>query len=217
LARIGSASDRSTFGQGGNVEKLVFEAKFQPFTREATIISAVITAFLLFIGLTGLQSDSFLFRTLGLMFSLFVPIPFGALYLAKVIKKGMSVQVYEDRVELVSTFFRKTATRFEASKIESVEVSESLLMPKVYGRVNVRGSGGAVLYLTPIIGHAALAESIRKISSAPQSKAKLSKEYSSGSTNNLVEELKELEKLRKDGVISDAEFKELKKKAMESR
>lgn len=199
------------------MEKLVFEAKFQPFTREATIISAVITAFLLFIGLTGLQSDSFLFRTLGLMFSLFVPIPFGALYLAKVIKKGMSVQVYEDRVELVSTFFRKTATRFEASKIESVEVSESLLMPKVYGRVNVRGSGGAVLYLTPIIGHAALAESIRKISSAPQSKAKLSKEYSSGSTNNLVEELKELEKLRKDGVISDAEFKELKKKAMESR
>jgi hypothetical protein len=151
------------------------------------------------------------------MFSLFVPIPFGALYLAKVIKKGMSVQVYEDRVELVSTFFRKTATRFEASKIESVEVSESLLMPKVYGRVNVRGSGGAVLYLTPIIGHAGLAESIRKISSAPQSKAKLSKESSSGSTNNLVEELKELEKLRKDGVISDAEFKELKKKAMESR
>lgn len=199
------------------MEKLVFEAKFQPFTREATITSAAITAFLLFIGLTGLQSDNFLFRTLGLMFSLFVPIPFGALYLAKVIKKGMSVQVYEDRVESVSTFFRKTSTRFEASKIESVEVSESLLMPKVYGRVNVRGSGGAVLYLAPIIGHAALAESIRKISSAPQSKAELSKEYSSGSTNNLVEDLKELEKLRKDGVISDAEFKELKKKAMESR
>jgi hypothetical protein len=105
--------------------------------------------------------------------------------------------------------------RLEASKIESVDVRDTLLGNKLYGSVIVRGSGMANLKFFNIKSQQELAERIRAISSAPHNKETVAKSSSNSNTGNLVSDLKGLEQLKKDGVISESEFQELKKKAIQ--
>jgi hypothetical protein len=212
VAIVGFKQFESMIKTGGKLEKVLFTGELQGITRGAIVASSVYLGFqllpiLLFLSLGSFDSAAFsAVVNFGLVF--------GFLALIKKIRNETHVLVYEDRVETGSNFIRHWSRRFEASKIESVDVQDSLLGGKLYGYVIVKGSGGAKLPLAPIKNVQELAESIRKISSAPQSKSANSKSSSSSTTGNLVSDLQGLEKLKSDGVISEAEFQELKKKAI---
>jgi hypothetical protein len=194
------------------MEKLLFTGELQGITRGAIVASSVYLGLqtLLIIASIGLGA----FDSVAISAIVNYGVVFGLLALIRKIRKETHVLVYEDRVETGSNFIRHWSRRFEASKIESVDVQDSLLGGKRYGYVIVKGSGGAKLPLAPIKNVQELAESIRKISSAPQSKDGNSNSSSPSATGSLVSDLQGLEKLKSDGVISEAEFQELKKKAI---
>lgn len=186
---------------------LIYEAKYQLITR----------GMLVALGLGALMTLLYavIFPSWIPAIILYILLLLGAVALTYVQRKQMTVFVYEDRVEFVSSFIRMNSRRLEASKIESVDVRDTLLGNKLYGSVTVRGSGMAKMILTPIKSQQELAEKIRTISSAPQDKEKTSNSSSTSSTGNLVSDLKQLEQLKKDGVISESEFQELKQKAIQ--
>lgn len=194
------------------MERLLFTGELQGITRGAIVASSVYLGFqsLIIIAFIGWGA----FDSAATSAIVNYGLVFGLLALIRKIRKETHVLVYEDRVETGSNFIRHWSRRFEASKIESVDVQDSLLGGKRYGYVIVKGSGGAKLPLAPIKNVQELAESIRKISSAPQSKDGNSNSSSPSATGSLVSDLQGLEKLKSDGVISEAEFQELKKKAI---
>ena len=184
------------------MEKSLYEAKFQLMTREQ----------LVGLGFLAVMAVFYNFNIFYLLLVVFVVLALGISYF---VRNQWTVSVYKDRVEFVSTFVRMNSRRLEASKIESVDVRDSLLGNKLYGTVTVRGSGTANLKFLYVKSQQELAERIRAISSAPQTKQTVANPRSTSNTGNLVSDLKELEQLKKDGVISEAEFQELKKKAIQ--
>jgi hypothetical protein len=184
------------------LEKSLYEAKFQLITREQ----------LVGLGFLAVMVVLNNFNIFYLLLVVFVVLALGVSYF---VRNQWTVSVYKDRVEFVSTFVRMNSRRLEASKIESVDVRDSLLGNKLYGTVTVRGSGTANLKFLYVKSQQELAERIRAISSAPQTKQTIANPRSTSNTGNLVSDLKELEQLKKDGVISEAEFQELKKKAIQ--
>ena len=189
------------------MENSVYEAKFQLITRGQWATLGGIAAFSI---LLTLSFPPFFFFALG-----YFLIPFLTVVISSLVRKDWTVFVYKDRVEFVSTFIRMKTKRLEASKIESVDVRDTLLGNKLYGSVIVRGSGMANLKFFNIKSQQELAERIRAISSAPHNKETVAKSSSNSNTGNLVSDLKGLEQLKKDGVISESEFQELKKKAIQ--
>lgn len=119
-------------------------------------------------------------------------------------RKKSEIRVYSDRVERVSTFFRTSVQRIEASKIESVDFNEGIIGKKNYGSVSLRGSGMRALAFTPIERPEELAEAIRRVASSPTSKNK------SNSNASLGEKLLELQKLKEQGVLTEEEFEKAK-------
>lgn len=86
------------------------------------------------------------------------------------LKRSKCVRVYPDRIEVLSVFIARNESRIEASKIEAVTFSNSILGKAEYGTVVVTGSGGSKVTLMPIENPQSLVEAIRKISSAPATK-----------------------------------------------
>lgn len=79
--------------------------------------------------------------------------------------------IYSDRLESGTTYGRKVYRRIEASKIESVDVHESIFGKSTYGYVKVRGSGVGSVRLDPIVNPEKFAEAVRSIASAARGKA----------------------------------------------
>lgn len=138
-------------------------------------------------------------------------------------RKKSVVLVYKDRLEINNSFIRNNQVRFEASKIEAVFVSQSLLGKSLYGSVRVTGSGGTKAFIMPIIDPESLGEAIRSISSAPNAKpaaaavapALVATQVSSASETqqDTVTQLKQLKELLDLGILTPEEF-ESKKAAL---
>ncbi len=126
-------------------------------------------------------------------------------------KTFTTVQVFEDRVEVLNRFLVKNSRRIEASKIESVDYSQSLLGRSRYGTLVVRGSGNQAIQLNPLRNPEQVAEAIRGISDKSSSKANSApEELQDTSTSSLAE----LIKMKEAGHLSEQEFSAAKQKLL---
>ena len=132
-------------------------------------------------------------------------------------RRKTSLVVSPNGVEMKSGVFRRQLERIEASKIESVNTSESLLGGKRYGSLVVTGSGKARIEADAVSNFARVADSIREISSAAEPKARASQEEASASANSEERTggLNELAALKERGLLSDEEFAAAKRKLLE--
>ncbi len=184
-------------------EKKIFEGKFQWPTRGEKILTGVFGSFLLlFILITLAEPSGFP-----------LPLSFGAFcyayyFLGSRVRKSTFADVYPDRVEYGSTFFRTRMHRIEASKIESVSFSQSVLGKSNYGNVSIGGSGGMRLRIQNIIDPEAFVSAVKSISSAPIQK------NAPAASGSAAKEIAELNELLKAGVISQEDFDKGKNKAL---
>lgn len=184
-------------------EQKIFEGKFQWPTkgeRISGIIIAVVTAF-------------FLLLTFAEPSAISLPLSFGAFgftyyFLGSRIRRSTFADVYPDRVEFGATFFRTKMHRIEASKIESVIFSQSVLGKSNYGNVSIGGSGGMKLRIQNIIDPEAFVSAVKSISSAPIQK------NAPAASGSAAKEIAELNELLKAGVISQEDFDKGKNKAL---
>ena len=133
----------------------------------------------------------------------------GTFFLSRKIRKTGFANVYNDRVEVGSTFFRVQMKRIEASKIESVTFSQSLLGKSNYGNVSIGGSGGMKLRIANLCDPEGFVKAVNSISSAPVKKA------TTGVATSSAQEITELNALLQSGIISQDEFEKGKNKALE--
>lgn len=184
-------------------DQKILEGKFQWPTRGEIILSGLFGSILiLFILITFVEPSGF---PLPLSFGAFC---FGYYYLGSRIRKSAFADVYADRVEHGSTFFRTRMHRIEASKIESVTFSQSILGKSGYGNVSIGGSGGMRLRIQNIIDPEAFVAAVKGISSAPVQK---NGPVASGSA---AKEIGELNALLQAGVITQEDFEKGKNKAL---
>jgi hypothetical protein len=184
------------------MSRLIREAKLETVTRG----QIVMMSFLVFLFLV--------FTVLGVSFSLLL-LPFltwvGVILIISWIKKFTKVQIFEDRVEVLGTFLVKSSRRIEASKIESVDFTESLLGRHRYGSLTVRGSGVGAIVVTPLQLPEEIAEVIRGIADKSSSKqGKTTSDSVGGDTQSLAE----LIRMKEQGHLTDAEFTAAKKKLL---
>ena len=128
--------------------------------------------------------------------------------LSRKIRKSSFANVYNDRVEIGSTFFRVRMSRIEASKIESVTFSQSVLGKSTYGNVTIGGSGGMKLRIANLCDPERFVDAVNSISSAPVKKATGSPSTSS------AQEITDLNDLLRSGIITQEEFEKGKNKAL---
>lgn len=184
-------------------DKKIFEGKFQWPTKGEIVMSFLFGSILLLCILITLAEPS--------AFSL--PLSFGAFcfsyyFLSSRVRRSAFANVYADRVEVGSTFFRTRMNRIEASKIESVTFSQSILGKSNYGNVTIGGSGGMRLRVQNIIDPEAFVLAVKGVSSAP-----VQKNTSEGS-GSAAKEIADLKALLEAGVISQADFEKGKNKAL---
>jgi hypothetical protein len=179
------------------------------------MVSFLVILFVSYIALfvVGLGSD--LGEAIGVSFSV-LGLPFllalGAIFFLSWIKTFTTVQIFEDRVEVLGRFLVKSSRRIEASKIESVDFTESLLGRQRYGGLTVRGSGVGAIVVSPIQLPEEIAEVIRGIADKSISKnGKSNSDYAAGDTQSLAE----LIKMKEKGHLTDAEFTAAKKKLLD--
>lgn len=192
-------------------DKAIYEGNYQPVTKGGWIIITILSLYTLGIlstslFLEGSFSDFLYIVLLVFIQSLVIAGVFGTLAF---VRKSSKVLVYSDRVEWNSVFLIKRYKRIEASKIESVDLNESLLGKHKYGAVAIRGSGSGALRISPVKHPASLVEEVRKIASSS-----LPKKVDS-SEQTLNASLSELSQLFKDGVLSSEEFERAKKKLLD--
>jgi hypothetical protein len=198
------------------MSKLIREAKLETVTRgQIVMVSFLVILFVSYIALfvVGLGSD--LGEAIGVSFSV-LGLPFllalGAIFFLSWIKTFTTVQIFEDRVEVLGRFLVKSSRRIEASKIESVDFTESLLGRQRYGGLTVRGSGVGAIVVSPIQLPEEIAEVIRGIADKSISKnGKSNSDYAAGDTQSLAE----LIKMKEKGHLTDAEFTAAKKKLLD--
>jgi hypothetical protein len=133
----------------------------------------------------------------------------GAFFLGRKIRKSSFANVYNDRVETGSTFFRVRMSRIEASKIESVTFGQAVLGKSNYGNVTIGGSGGMKLRIQNLCDPEGFVNAVNSISSAPV------KKITEGTPTSSAQEITELNALLQSGIISQEEFEKGKKKALE--
>ena len=189
-------------------QKLV-ETKPVPVTREMLASSLV----LLLATWGFLQSEGEMLVLIILpMVVFYLAIIFLIIYL---VRKRTNYLVYKDRVEMNVNWIRKGKSRMDAAKIESVAVSNSILGRDRYGRVVVTGSGGSKVTFQVVPNPEQFAEVVRSIMNdgKPTNVAKVAQ---SNSADDLASQLANLESLRAQGVLDDAEFKKAKAKLLKS-
>lgn len=126
-------------------------------------------------------------------------------------KTFTTVQVFDDRVEVLNRFLVKSSRRIEASKIESVDFSQSLLGRSRYGLLTVRGAGTQAIVVQPVKEPEAVAEAIRGISDKSSSK---SAPVAPATTSSETQSLSELIQMKEQGHLTDDEFAAAKKKLL---
>ena len=129
-----------------------------------------------------------------------------AFFLGRKVRRSCFANVYKDRVETGSTFFRTRMSRIEASKIESVTFSQSVLGKSSYGNVTIGGSGGMKLRIANLCDPERFVDAVNSISSAPV------KKVAEGSSSSSAKEISDLNDLLKSGIITPEEFEKGKKR-----
>lgn len=183
---------------------LVLEAKFRKVTR-GDIVAITFFSFiaaLLFVAF-GNFYVALLYFTPALTFMLI-----------SFLRRFMTARVYSDRVEFESRVLVKNNRRIEASKIESVNTTDSLLGRSRYGSVVVRGSGLGSIRISPIEDQAGFADAVRSISDAAKTKATSAPSVETRSDSSLSEQLLQLTKLRESGALTDEQFESAKAKLL---
>jgi hypothetical protein len=132
------------------------------------------------------------------------------LFLGRKIRRSCFANVYQDRVETGSTFFRTRMSRIEASKIESVTFSQSVLGKSSYGNVTIGGSGGMKLRIVNLCDPERFVDAVNAISSAPV------KKIAESPSNSSAKEISDLNDLLKSGIITQEEFEKGKKRILGS-
>jgi uncharacterized membrane protein YdbT with pleckstrin-like domain len=194
------------------MSKLIREAKYETLTRGQIVFMSVPIVFtLLLIPLIGedfSEAEQALFVILGGFILLWA----GLTVLFSWMKSLTTIQVYEDRVEVLNRFLVKNSRRIEASKIESVDFSESLLGRSRYGVLIVRGAGAATITMTPIQLPEEIAEAIRGI--ADKSASKTTTKSTSDSGGGETQSLADLIRMKEQGHLTATEFTAAKKKLL---
>lgn len=131
-------------------------------------------------------------------------------FLGRKVRRSAFANVYKDRVEIGSSFFRVKMARIEASKIESVTFGQSVLGKSNYGNISIGGSGGMKLRVANLRDPEAFVAAVNAISSAPVNK------NSAVTSTSSAQEISELNSLLKSGVITQDEFEKGKKRALGS-
>jgi hypothetical protein len=197
------------------MSKLIREAKLETVTRgQIVMVSFLVIFFVSFIALMVVALGFDLGEVIGESF-LILGLPFlfliGVAFFLSWIKTFTTVQIFEDRVEVLDKFLVKSSRRIEASKIESVDFTQSLLGRQRYGFLTVRGSGVGAIVVAPIQLPEEIAEVIRGIADKSISKnGKSNSDYAAGDTQSLAE----LIKMKEQGHLTDAEFTAAKKKLL---
>jgi len=191
------------------MSKLILEKKLQTFTRGQIFWLAFFGFFaVIFVALlapAGAQWYGFVI--------VLIPTGIPALVILCIswLKTFTTARVFDDRFEIESTFLAKSASRIEASKIESVDFSESLLGRSRYGSLVVRGAGTRALQMIPIRDPEEIAEVIRGI--ADKSSSKQGQPTSDGKGGD-TQSRAELIRMKEQGHLTAAEFTAAKKKLL---
>jgi len=191
------------------MSNLVREAKLQTLTRGQIVFTSFPALLTLLLAPMLLGRDTS-FTEILLVIVMVLCIALSAIY--SFLKSLNTIQVFDDRVEVLSRFLVKKSRRIEASKIESVDFSESFLGRSKYGVLVVRGAGAAAITLSPIQLPEKVAEAIRGIADKPTSKTTTQLKSDSGGGD--IQSLSELIKMKEQGHLTDTEFSAAKKKLL---
>jgi hypothetical protein len=126
-------------------------------------------------------------------------------------KTFITVQVFEDRMEVTNRFLVNSTRRIEASKIESVDFSQSFLGRSRYGQLTVRGAGTQAITVQSLREPELVAEAIRGISD--KSSTKITPSVAPSDASDL-KSLNDLVRMKELGHLSDEEFSAAKKKLL---
>lgn len=191
------------------MEKPLLEKKLETVTRGQVVFTVVWVLISLVIVESifgGFQNEG-----AGLLFSIYV-VPFLiVMAIGSWAATFTTVQVFDDRVEVLNRFLVKSSRRIEASKVESVDFSQSLLGRSRYGRLTVRGAGTQAIVVRPVKEPEAVAEAIRGISDKSSSK---SAPVAPVATSSETQSLSELIQMKEQGHLTDDEFAAAKKKLL---
>ncbi len=124
-------------------------------------------------------------------------------------RKSQTLRVFDDRVEVRSRFLVESVKRIEASKLEAVDVKDSVLGQKAYGSIIITGSGGSKVVAMPIANHHEVVEIVRSISSAANQK-----NGAASASGDIAGQLANLDSLHKSGALTDDEYKAAKTKLL---
>ena len=188
------------------MDQKLLETQPVPITREAVVYTLVFAA--LAFQLLATQ-DAFAILIIGAMVVFYLAVIFVIVYLRN---KRTHYVIYSDRVERNVNWLTKSAGRMDAAKIESVSVANSLFGRDRYGRVVVTGSGGSKLLFGSVPNPEQFAATVRSIMNEgkPANVAKAS----AAASGDLASQLANLEQLRAQGVLDEAEFKKAKAKLL---
>lgn len=191
----------------------ILESKLETFTRGQMVAMALFLglATSLTIWIMGEITDPIELAAIAPLLGIYFFAPLAAIFLASWIKSFTTLQVYSDRVEVLNRFLVRRSRRIEASKIESVDFSQSLLGRSRYGTLTVRGSGLGAIVLLPIRKPEEAAEVIRGI--ADKSNAKSSAPMATVSSS-ATQSLAELIRMKEQGHLTEDEFSAAKKKLL---
>lgn len=191
------------------MEKLLLERKLETVSRGQVVFTAV-WVLMSFVGIEtvfgGFQAEG-----AGLLLSIYVVPILIAMAIGSWAKTFTTVQVFDDRVEVLNRFLVKSSRRIEASKIESVDFSQSLLGRSRYGQLTVRGAGSQAIVVQPVKDPEAVAEAIRGISDKSSSK---STPVAAATASSETQSLSELIQMKEQGHLTDGEFAAAKKKLL---
>ena len=191
------------------MEKLLLEKRLETVSR-GQVVATVVVVLMSFVGMEtvfgGFQAEG-----AGLLFSIYVVPGLIVIAIMSLAKIFITVQVFDDRVEVSNRFLVKSSRRIEASKIESVDFSQSLLGRSRYGRLTVRGAGTQAIVVRDLKEPEAVAEAIRGISDKSSSK---SAPVAPATTSSETQSLSELIQMKEQGHLTDDEFAAAKKKLL---
>jgi len=191
------------------MSKLILEKKLETFTRGQMVWLAIFGLFAtIFVALLASAGAEWYYFVIVIIY---MGVPAAVILFISWLKTFTTARVFDDRFEIETTFLVKTGSRIEASKIESVDFSESLLGRSRYGSLVVRGAGTRALQMIPIRDPEEIAEVIRGI--ADKSSSKQGKSTSDGGSGD-TQSLAELIKMKEQGHLTDTEFTAAKKKLL---
>lgn len=195
------------------MSKLILEKKLETFTRGQIVCLGIffVIALIMMLWLSSASDAAENFSLIALFGSIFFIAPASVIFLWSWLKTFTAVRVFDDRFEIENRFLVKSSSRIEASKIESVDFSESLLGRSRYGSLVVRGAGNMAHELIQIQDPEEIAEVVRGIADKSSSKkGKANTDYPAGDTQSLAE----LIRMKEQGNLTAAEFTAAKKKLL---